>query len=176
MSDQTAKGPFGISQSSKRAWRNPWVLGWIAMVALVFSINAFMVSQAFVTSPGLVNEQYYDKGENYHQTIAKRQLVASLGWDVSLDKPARPTLGKTSTYRLVAVDAAGQPLKADSVTLFAYRPADQRADFKVAFVEEGPGRFRADVDFPLKGIWDLVVQMSAQGHDYEIPERTKVHD
>lgn len=176
MSDETAKGFFGISQSNKQAWRNPWVIGWLAMVALVFAINAFMISQAVTTAPGLVNEQYYDKGKNYHETIAKRDQVASLGWNVVLDKPSRPAFGAANTYRIVAVDAAGVPLAAESVMLHAYRPADQNADFELAFVEEGPGRFVAEVTFPLKGMWDLVVAVKAGEHDYEIAERTKVWD
>ena len=176
MSDQTVKGFLGISQSNKQAWRNPWVIGWIAMVALVFVINAFMVGQAFTTSPGLVNEQYYDKGKNYHETIAKRDQVAALGWNVVLDKPSRPAFGASNTYRVIAVDAAGVPLSADSVTLYAYRPADQSADFSMPFVAEGDGRFRADVRFPLKGMWDLVVAVKAGENDYEIAERTKVWD
>ena len=44
------------------------------------------------------------------------------------------------------------------------------------FVEEGPGRFRADIDFPLKGIWDLVIQVKSGEHEHEIPVRTKVWD
>jgi len=176
MSEQAEKGFLGISQSSKQWWRNPWVLGWLAMVTLVFVINAFMVTQAFVSSPGLVNDEYYDKGKNYRQIIAKREQVAALGWNVSLDKPARPAFDATNTYRIVAVDAAGLPLVAEGVTLFAYRPADEKADFNTPFVEEGPGRFRADVRFPLKGMWDLVIQVKSGGHEHEIPVRTKVWD
>ena len=176
MTEQAEKGFLGISQSNKNALRNPWVLGWLGMVALVFAINAFMVGQAYVSSPGLVNEQYYDKGKNYRQTLDKREEVAALGWNVNLDKPTRPNVREPATYRVVAVDAAGLPLAAESVTLFAYRPADQNADFTVPFVEEGPGRFRVDVSYPLKGMWDLVVQLKAQGHDYEMAERTRVLD
>ena len=176
MSEQADKGVFGISQSNKQWWRNPWVLGWLAMVALVFAVNAFMVGQAFISSPGLVNEQYYDKGTNYHETIEKREQVAALGWNVSLDKPARPAFGAVNTYRIVAVDSAGLPLAADAVTLFAYRPADQKADFELPFVEEGAGRFRTDVEFPLKGMWDLVIQVKSGEHEHEIPVRTKVWD
>lgn len=176
MSEQAEKGFFGISQSNKQWWRNPWVLGWLAMVALVFAINAYMVGQAVISSPGLVNDEYYDKGKNYRQTLDRREQVAALGWNVSLDKPARPAFGAVNTYRVIAVDAAGVPLAAESVSLFAYRPADEKADFTLPFVEEGPGRFRADVEFPLKGMWDLVIQVKAAGHDYEMAERTKVWD
>ncbi len=78
----STSGHGRFSQYSKQALRNPWVIGWIAMVVLVLIINMFMISQAVITAPGLVNDQYYDKGKNYHKTVARRQQVESLGWDI----------------------------------------------------------------------------------------------
>ena len=176
MSETDRKGLFGISQSNKSAWRNPWVLGWIAMVVLVFAINAFMVGQAFTTAPGLVNEQYYERGENYHETVARRQQVEALGWEVTITHPERIRFRENNAYHLVAVDAAGTPLRADQVVLHAYRPSDQRADFNLPFVEEEPGRYRVDVDYPLKGMWDVVIQLTQGEHNYEVAKRTKVWD
>ena len=53
-----------ISQDNPNAWRNPWVLGWLALVAVVLVVNAVMITIAFVTNPGLVTEDYYEKGQS----------------------------------------------------------------------------------------------------------------
>jgi len=163
-----------LSQHNKQAFRNPWVLGWIAMVLAVFAINAYMVTQAYLTSPGLVNDQYYDKGKNYNETLVKRRAVAALGWKVKVDRPGKPLLGQPAHYQIRAVDAQGNPIQADEVRLYAYRPADETADFQVQLLPEAPGHYSAEVAYPLKGMWDIVIHVRQGDYDYEIAQRTRV--
>ena len=51
----------GTVQASS-AWRSPWFIGLDWMVAVVLAVNATMITLAFVTNPGLVIDDYYERG------------------------------------------------------------------------------------------------------------------
>jgi len=149
-----------ISQSSRQALRNPWVLGWFVMLAVVLTANIGMITTAVVTNPGLVNENYYERGRNYERNMRRQQAArAALGWEMLFSPPAQPRAATPEPYRFTARAADGSPLRGAEVRLFAYRPADAGADFQVPLREVEPGRYEADATFPLKGIWDLIVEI-----------------
>ena len=163
-----------ISQANKRALRNPWVLGWLALVAVVLGVNIYMISMAFITSPGLVSKNYYEQGRDYERTVQSRSAArAALGWDVALEVSG-VHMGKPAAFRIVAKDKDNRPLAESQVKLFAYRPSDVNADFSTVLAEKVPGEYVGDVVFPLKGAWDLVVEVK-QGEDiYQVPRRLAV--
>ena len=159
----------GISQSSKRALRNPWVLGWLALVAVVLGVNIFMISMAFTTSPGLVAKDYYEKGRSYERTVQQR--IASrtaLGWELALDVPERIVLQRPAAFRLQVADKVGLPLAGANVTVHAFRPSDADADFAMPLAEVTGGHYVGDLQFALKGKWDLLVEVKQGEHSYQI--------
>ena len=100
MNNTAHLGQNKISQSSKKAFRNPWVLGWIALVVTVVTVNTFMISMAVVTNPGLVEENYYERGQDHEQNfLTKKMAIQSLGWETKLDLPETIALGAKETYR-----------------------------------------------------------------------------
>lgn len=164
-----------ISQSNKRALRNPWVIGWLAIVVIVVAVNVVMITLAVVTNPGLVSEDYYERGRynerHYIQRVAERN---ALGWTASLDTPLSAQVGATQTYRVTVVDKVGMPLRNATVELNAFRPADAKADFAVPMTEVAPGQYQAAVEFPLKGVWDLIVNIKQDDKDFDLPRRLHV--
>lgn len=164
-----------ISQSNRRALRNPWVLGWLAMVLIVLGMNAAMVVLAVVTNPGLVVDDYYERGRDFERNILSRHVARSaLGWQMNLDVPERLARQRPDTFRLVVADALGRPLSDARVQLFAYRPSDAKADFAVTLPEQGFGRYQTEIAFPLKGIWDLIVHVEHDGQTSDLPRRVSV--
>lgn len=165
----------GFSQSNRSAMRNPWVVGWIALVVVVLSVNVFMISMAFLTSPGLVTEDYYEKGQDYEKTINSRIAARNaLGWDLNLDMDAKPAMNRPALFRMTAVDKVGLPLRDADVTVHAYRPSDAAADFDRKLEEGLPGQYSGDISFPLKGIWDLQVIIVRGDERYEVSRRISV--
>lgn len=164
-----------FSQSSKRALRNPWVIGWLAIVVIVVAVNVVMITLAVVTNPGLVSDDYYERGRynesHYVQRVAERN---ALGWTASLDTPLSAQVGATQTYRVTAVDKVGMPLRNASVVINAFRPADAKADFSVPMSEVAPGQYQAAIEFPLKGVWDLIVDIKQGESGFELPRRLHV--
>jgi nitrogen fixation protein FixH len=149
----------------RSAWRNPWVIAWLALVAIVLAVNATMIVLAFATNPGLVVDDYYERGRRVERTLATRRAEAP-GWTMSVDTPGDLAEGRPTTVRFFVVDAAGQPVRPDAVTYYAYRPSDAAADFSQPMIEEAPGRYAVEVSFPIAGVWDTLV--AAESGDQEV--------
>lgn len=164
-----------LSQSNKRAFRNPWVIGWTAMVVIVLGANIGMITMAVVTNPGLVNEDYYEQGKEFERNIVSRQQErAAIGWEMDLNLPQQLRTAEAATLSFQSADADGEPLDGARVELFAYRPADKTADFSLPMTEVAPGRYEAEVGFPLKGLWDLIIRVERGGRELNLPRRIHV--
>lgn len=161
------------SARSNSAWHSPWVIGWIGLLVIVVSVNLVMITLAFVTGPGLVVDNAYDRGKELEETITSRQ-AATPDWTMRLDTEPGVVAGIGATVRVVVVDRAGQPLRADQVTYQAYRPADAGLDFAVPMAAEAPGRYAATVTFPAPGIWDTLVLVQSADKAHALDQRVSV--
>lgn len=161
-----------ISQSNPKAWRNPWVIGWLALVAIVLGVNAVMISLAVVTNPGLVTEDYYEKGRDFERN-AVQQMAArnALGWQISLDLPQKPQAGQDADYRFIVTDMSGVPVESLKVRLQGYRPSDANADFYTDMEPKGNGIYQAKLNFPLKGLWELNINVEHGEQSYDMVNR-----
>jgi nitrogen fixation protein FixH len=166
---------FHISQDNKSAFRNPWVLGWLGLLVTVVAVNVVFIVTAFRTSPGLVDESYYEQGrdveKNFQQKLEARNR---LGWDIRLNSPEEIVLGRSATYTLNVVDRIGLPLKDAVVTMHAYRPSDAAADIRAEMERINNGIYQTSLNLPLKGIWDLRVKISKGEDELELERRITV--
>lgn len=160
---------------SNSAWHSPWFLAWIGLIVVVLVVNTTMIVLAFVTNPGLVVDDYYERGRDVERTMATRRAAAP-GWTMSLDTPADVTKNVATTVRFFVVDSAGQPVRPDKVTYYAYRPSDPSADFSVPMVEEAPGRYAAEITFVISGLWDTLVAAETEGQEVAFDQRIGVAD
>lgn len=165
--------PSAHETKSTPAWKSPWVIGWVTLVAVVLGVNLTMVYLAIATNPGLVTEDFYDRGQNYEQTMVSR-LARDPGWSLHADVPRELVAGRPSVIRFFITDKAGQPVEPDGVHFFAYRPSDASQDFELPMVEEGRGRYMVEVAFPLFGIWDTLVAVSNGEDEYNLGKRVSV--
>jgi nitrogen fixation protein FixH len=155
------------------AWKSPWVIAWIALVVAVLGVNGVMVYLAVATNPGLVVEDFYERGQNYERTMHSR-TERDPGWTLRADIPEDVSAGVPTPIRFFLVDKAGQPVTPQSVEFFAYRPSDVTRDFSIAMTEEGPGRYAAQVSFPLIGVWDTLVAVRTGEDEYQVGQRITV--
>jgi len=155
------------------AWKSPWVIGWVSLVVAVLMVNLIMVYLAIATNPGLVTEDFYDRGQNYEQTMVSK-LARDPGWNLHADVPADLVIGKPTIIRFFITDKAGQPVAPDGVRFFAYRPSDATQDFDLPMIEEGKGRYMVELAFPLLGIWDTLVAVKHGEDEYNLGKRIHV--
>jgi len=167
---------LGISQHSKHALRNPWVLGMAAFVLLVVAVNVGFIMTAMRTNPGLVDVNYYDRGRDYERNALK-QIAArnALGLEARLEVPEHVVVTKPAQFGFTVVDNHGLPLTDADVSVTAYRPSDAAADFTVVMGHIASGRYQAEMNFPLKGTWDLIIKLKRGEDSLELTRRISVH-
>ncbi|RKT45050.1 FixH family protein [Thiocapsa rosea] len=155
------------------ALRSPWVLAWIGLLVTVLAVNLTFVILAIRTNPGLVNANYYERGQEYERTMITR-LARDPGWLMRADIPKPLTAGVEESIGLVLVDQAGQPVDVDEATFYAYRPSDVSRDFALPMTREGKGRYRVETSFPLIGVWDTLIAVKTGEDEYSVGERVNV--
>lgn len=158
----------------KEDFRNPWFLGVLALIGAALAGTVWMAVIAGNTSPGLVSEDYYEKGKNYFHETPKE--VTESAWRLNLLAPPAPKMGEAQNYRLYVIDDTGRPVSSAEVVLYAYRPSDAKADFSVKMVKSDAGTFVASITFPLPGTWDLIAQVDASGMRNTLAHRLFVKD
>ena len=158
------------------AWRSPWVIAWVAMVVIFFSMNLFMIFMATDNNPGLVVDNFYERGQDYEKNMLKRQ-ARNPGWKMQMEMPKLikgEDANKPVICRFRVHDKDGQPVTPDSVTFYAYRPSDSKQDFSVPMREIEPGVYEAEISFPLIGAWDTLVSVKQGEDEYSTPQRIGV--
>ena len=155
------------------AWKSPWVIGWVASIFVVLSVNMFMVYLAVETNPGLVVEDYYERGQDYERNLfAKR--ARDPGWHMTVNLPGKLMAGSDVPVHFSVLDKAGVPVEPDSVTFYAYRPSDASRDFSVPMDLAAKGMYSAKARFDLKGAWDILVSVKSGEDEYQEGRRIDV--
>jgi len=149
------------------------VITWVGAIVLVLGVNVVMIYLAFRTSPGLVVSDYYARGQDYEKHMVSR-LARDPGWAMALGLPETVYAGKETALQFTILDKAGVPVAPESVTLHAYRPSDAQRDFSVPMRRVTNGLYTAKVRFRLKGVWDLLVGVRANGEEHNSGRRIQV--
>jgi len=160
------------SQDNPQALRNPWVIGWLAIIVVFLTVNALFAVMAVVSSPGLVVDDYYEQGRQYERNALKMLAAEkALQWEMNFEVPKKLKVGTPDVFRFSAVDKRGLPIKNANVSVLAYRPSDANADFVTLFEEIAPGLYQADIGFLLPGIWDIKLQITYEDIEYRMTHR-----
>ena len=159
------------SQSNGKASRNPWAMAIAGIMVTFVTVNMIFIVVAFVTSPGLVVENYYEAGRAYEKNALKMLAATqnTRNWETKLDMADDVFVGSENVIRFTAVDARGLPVLDAKADLVAYRPSDANEDIIFPMKEIAPGLFEAVIVFPLKGIWDVnikVKQNNSSNHHF----------
>ncbi|WP_173289946.1 FixH family protein [Thiosulfativibrio zosterae] len=150
------------------AWKNPFVIGWFVILTVVLAVNFFMVSMAIVTAPGLTVEDFYAKGKNINEIIAARKHMENLGWEMKVDLPIL-VQNKEQAVTVTVLDDKKQPLVVDSAEFYYYRPSNKDYDGQVTLVATSqPGVYTANLNLPLMGKYDFIVEIFAKGEKFNI--------
>lgn len=163
------------SSSNKSVWyKSPWVIGWLLLVLTVMAVNAFMIIQSINDFPGLVVDDFYERGQDYEENIHKK-LADNNRWtpefklgEVHLNRPSMVTFSMT--------DSDGLKATAEKVTLFAYRPSNSKKDFSVVMTSAGNGVYQAMMTFYTKGNWDLLASVHIDGTEVNYAQDIFVKD
>ncbi|MES9904307.1 MAG: FixH family protein [Sedimenticola sp.] len=151
-------------------WRSPWIIGWMSMLVIFVAANIVMIYLAINDSPGLVVDDYYERGQDYEENMLKRQ-ARDPGWKMKVIAPEFVDIGKPALFSYRVSDKEGNPVTPDSVIFYVYRPADKNLDFSVPMKMVDVGLYQAEVTFPLLGVWDILVSNKLGEDEYNQPYR-----
>ncbi len=160
------------SQDNPQALRNPWIIGWLGIIVMFLAFNAVFIYLAITTNPGLVTEDYYEKGQQYEHNVLKLMAAQkALQWETKLAIPAQIVTRQTGVYRFSAVDARGVPIIDADVQLVAYRPSDADADILAPMNQVAPGQYETRLALPLPGLWDLNITVKNGDDEFHLSHR-----
>ena len=156
--------------NKQSAWRSPWVIAWVSILFLFFVFSGVRIYQAVNTNPGLVVDDFYERGQDYEENMLKRR-AADPGWAMDLQRPDFVDVNRPALFALQVNDRSGLPVDLDGVTFYAYRPSGKEHDFSVPARQVGPGRFEAELTFPLLGVWDILGSARKGEAEYNVADR-----
>ncbi|MGM0541056.1 MAG: FixH family protein [Pseudomonadota bacterium] len=158
------------------AWKNPFVISWFVILTVVVSVNFFMVSMAIVTNPGLVIDDFYEKGKNMDKVLAERKRMEEMGWQLNIELPVLSE-GKPDQVKLMVLDKENRPLQVDSAILYYYRPSDRKLDGEQALVATNSvGEYQAELVLNTKGKWDVIMEVTQGELTYNMGRSIMVQD
>ena len=157
-------------------WKNPLVIIWFSILITVLCVNFFMVSMAIVTAPGLVIDDFYEKGKNMDKILAAQKKMGEMGWQLEIDLPDLKE-GKTAQVTLMVLDKEGEPLNIDTAVLYYYRPSDKDLDGEQELLPTGTlGEFTTEFMLNTKGKWDLIMEVTQGELVYNVGRSIMVQD
>lgn len=158
------------------AWKNPFVIGWVVILVTVLAVNFFMVSMAIVTNPGLVVDDYYAQGKRMDVILAEQKRMEKIGWKLNVDMPILSE-GKAVPIKLSVKDKDGNAIAVDTAVLYYYRPSDRDLDGKLEMIKTaGTGQYEQQFALPVKGKWDLIMEVTKGDIRFNIGRSIMVQD
>ncbi|MBT4001055.1 MAG: hypothetical protein HN648_06245 [Candidatus Thioglobus sp.] len=130
----------------------------VLFIALV-GATVWRIITALETHPGMVVADAYETGQRYGKTLENRNKLVEQGWKLELVLPEKITHGVKQVYRAVSTKQDKRLNKADATAYF-YRPLEMKHDFSMPMSKTDDGAYQLEVILPLKGRWDLLVEIS----------------
>jgi nitrogen fixation protein FixH len=135
-----------------------WIGGFFLIVFI--SIGSMMYI-AVNSMSGLETEEPYEKGVAYNKTIAKARQQEAARLSVSIAADPQPDKLVRLSVRVRAADDA--PYMEKDVRVLFFRPTKQGYDKTIRLKEKKPGLYRGNIMLPLRGIWDLKLEIKDAG-------------
>jgi len=167
--------------SNRHAWyKSPLLLGWLFLVIAAMAGTIFMVIQANSGFPGLVVDDFYERGQDYEENIHTK-FKNNEKWTTKFQID-EIYLNKPTVISIVITDSAGMSAKPEKVTLFAYRPSNSKKDFNIPMslsadkLLNGKEVYQASVSFEVKGRWDILASIKIEGVEVNYANKIFVKD
>jgi nitrogen fixation protein FixH len=179
-----------ISQDNKQGWRNPWVLGFAAIVLCGVLVNVVLLWNVMRTPVRLLDDAYSVKNHDRQDAKWVRQQAerTTLGWQARLRSPqqlqgvnqAQEGEGRfilaasPATVQLELSDREGRSVDGGQVVVAAQWPGNAAQDFSANLHEIAHGHYEGSLKFPRPGNWDLLIKVQRDGRTFEMEQKVFV--
>ena len=130
----------------------------VSVIGLAAVIGAIVVGRN--TFEGTVVDMPYERGLSYDAVQKERETA---GWVVDIVDPS-PVVGRNELI-ISVTDRNGKPLSDAEVSLTISRPSSAAYDRTYTAVRKQEGQFRAKIELPFYGYWDVKVIVTAEGRN-----------
>jgi len=144
----------------------PWYF--VAFFVVFLSFDGVFLYLATSSHRGVVEENTYQRGLNYNDTVAAAEAQTALGWQSTL------SLADNNSIELQLKDAENRPLMGAIVTTRFFRPTQAGGDFTVRLLEAKNGLYRSARINAVPGQWELRVFVQWKHQHYQINQRILV--
>jgi nitrogen fixation protein FixH len=110
---------------------------------------------AYRDAEGLVDKNYYEKGNRYFAAKAVEKKL-----DIAISEPG--ALKKGSNEVRISVTSHGKPLEHANLSLFVGNLSSTGYDATLTMQEEAPGIYQATTTIPFKGVWFIRIDLIKQ--------------
>ncbi len=134
----------------------------VTFFGVVFAANGAFVYLARASWTGVETEDAYRIGLQYNHTLAEAEAQKALGWKIAAFDLTKDEEQQVLMVRLV--DASGAPLRGLAVAATVRRPTTDSLDRQVTLSEGEDGLYRAMLNLPEPGQWEVEV-VATRGPD-----------
>jgi len=139
-------------------YKSPVMVVMVLLFLILVGATVYRIMTALETHPGMVVEDAYESGERYGEVLATKRKLDEQGWVLDFLIPELALYQVPQTY-LVKIAQHGQTLTDAEVTTYFERSVGAKNEFSVPMKFDG-SVYAAQVSLPLKGRWNVVVQVS----------------
>ncbi len=143
-----------------------WIpLVFVGALAVLIVVQACFAYLAASSDPGLAAPNAYERGLAHNAVLREAATERARGWRIAIENVADAADAETHRGRLIITvsDAGARRLDDLQVIGLAVRPTRAGLDHHLAFDPIGGGRYRADYDLPLPGVWQLDLLVDRAG-------------
>jgi nitrogen fixation protein FixH len=140
----------------------PWYF--VAFFVVLAILDGIFVYIATSTHTGVVTDNAYKKGLEYNQTIELVESQEKLGWKADIEF-MQPHL----VFYLK--DKTDIEIKNAEVMAYISRVTQDGYDFKINLPYKENGQYSKNINFPLKGQWDISVVVKWNQQQYQKSKR-----
>jgi len=124
--------------------------------------------------PGTVSHAYQEKEAQYNAYLRQVEEQNARGWQVRKGWLYQPVAGRPATFVVAVTDRDGRAVGGAEVTGRFLRTSNIRDDFEFAMSEVAAGEYRASMQMPLHGLWELVLKIRRGDDLHEVRADTSV--
>ena len=127
----------------------------------VMAVNAVFVYSALNSWSGLSTQNAYSEGLAYNKQLSAADTQNAMSWQVATT--FKPLDGKQATLAVTFRDRRGIGVNGLAVGGTLTRPTQLGLDQDIVLTPVSDGVYRANVELPLFGVWNLAVVARRNG-------------
>ncbi len=147
--------------------------GDVALKILPEPRNGGRVSSFF---PGTVSHDFRQKESMFNRYLEQRQAQKDRDWQVKLGWYEIPRAGQKAIFQIYVTDNQGQTIKGANVSGRFIRAADSKQDLAFTMKQHKAGFYQTDVNLPVPGKWDLLLNIKQGDALHEVRAGTEVEN